>query len=119
MFALFGGRKGVAVKILRIEKMKFHAGSWEEVGPILKKLKSMSRGAGFPRVKMYAVLSGDDVMHTLYMISEWESVAAMETLEAKASSKKGMMEAVEKLADVVDSDEVLLLKGLSDKDLGI
>ncbi|MHB8896126.1 MAG: hypothetical protein ACYC99_13250 [Candidatus Geothermincolia bacterium] len=99
--------------------MKFHAGSWDEVGPILKKLKSLGKGAGFPRIKMYSPISGGDVMHTLIMISEWDSLAAMEALEEKASAKKGMLEAVEKLADVVDSDEVVLLRALTDKDLGI
>lgn len=107
------------MKVLRIEAMKFHAGTWEEIGPVLKKLKSLGKTAGFPKVKMYATISGGDVMHTLYLISEWESLAAMESLETKAAGKKGMMDAIEKLAEVVDTSEVILLKELLNKDLGI
>ncbi len=33
-------------------------------------------------------------MHTLYMFSEFPSLAAMEQVEAKASAKKGMLEAM-------------------------
>ena len=112
-------KKGVDMKVLRIEAMKFHAGSWEEVGPVLKKLKSPGKSTGFPKVKMYASISGGDVMHTLYLISEWESLAAMESVGAKMSGKKSVMDAIEKLAEVVDSSEVVLLKELSNKDLGI
>jgi hypothetical protein len=111
--------KGVVMKVLRIEAMKFHAGSWNEVGPVLKELKSQGKAAGFPRVKMYASISGGDVMHTIYMISEWESLAAMESLESKAVGKKKVMDAIEKLSEIVDSSEVVLLKELTNKDLGI
>ena len=107
------------MKVLRIEAMKFHAGVWDEVGPVLKKIAGLSKGTGFPKVKMYATIAGGDTMHTLYMFSEFPSLAAMEQVEAKASAKKGMLEAIEKLAEIVDSSEVLLLKELSDKELGL
>ncbi len=107
------------MKVLRIEEMKFHAGAWEEVGPTLKMIKAAGKGTGFPKVKMYASIAGGDTMHTLYMFSEFASLAAMESVEEKASGKKGMMEAIEKLAGIVDSSEVILLKEISDKDLGL
>jgi hypothetical protein len=107
------------MKVLRMEAMKFTAGSWEDVGPALKKVKAAGKASAFPKVKFYASISGGDTMHTLYLISEWESLAAMEQLESKAAGKKGLMEAMEGLAKVVDSSEVVLLKELTVKDLGI
>jgi hypothetical protein len=107
------------MKVLRMEAMKFTAGSWEDVGPALKKVKAASKSSAFPKVKFYASISGGDTMHTLYLISEWESLAAMEKLEASVAGKKGVMEAMEELAKVVDSSEVMLLKELTAKDLGI
>jgi hypothetical protein len=107
------------MKVLRIETMKFHAGSWDEVGPVLKKIASLSKGTGFPKVKMYANIAGGDTMHTLHMFSEFPSMAAMESVGEKAGAKKGMLEALEKLAEIVDSSEVVLLKELTNKDLGI
>lgn len=107
------------MKVLRIEAMKFMAGSWEDVGPALKKVKAAGKQSAFPKVKFYASISGGDTMHTLYLISEWESLSAMEQLGAKAAGKKGLMEAMEELSKVVDSSEVILLKELSAKDLGI
>lgn len=107
------------MKVLRMEAMKFAAGSWDDVGPALKKVKAASRSSAFPKVKFYASISGGDTMHTLYLVSEWESLAAMEKLEASVAGKKGVMEAMEELAKVVDSSEVMLLKELTAKDLGI
>lgn len=107
------------MKVLRIEEMKFTAGSWDEVGAVLKELKALGKAAGFPKVKMYASISGGEVMHTLHLISEWESLAAMEALETKSAGKKKMLDAVEKLAAIVDSSTVTLLKELTNKDLGI
>lgn len=101
------------MKVLRIESMKFHAGSWKKATPILKKLKSLGRAAGFPEVKVYATISGGDAMHTVHMISEWNSLSAMENMEKKMSGKKPLLEATEKLADVVDSSKVVLLKDIS------
>jgi hypothetical protein len=105
------------MSVLRIEAMKFHAGSWDDVGPALKEIQKQA--TGFPKVKMYATISGGDVMHTLVLISEWKDLAAMEAAEGKLSGKKKMMEAMEMLAAVVDSSEVTLLKEVTAKDLGL
>ncbi|MDD5627417.1 MAG: hypothetical protein PHU21_00015 [Elusimicrobia bacterium] len=103
------------MKVLRIESMKFHAGCWKKAGPVLKKIKSLGQAAGFPKVKVYATVSGGDAMHTVHMVSEWNSLSAMESMEAKMNGKKDLMGAMEKLADVVDSSHVTLFKDISGK----
>lgn len=107
------------MRILRIEAMKFAAGSWDDVGPALKKVREASKESSFPKVKYYASVSGGETMHTLYLFSEWESLAVMEQSASEATENKGLMTAIEELAKVVDSSEVTLLKQIAEKDLGI
>ncbi len=107
------------MKVMRMEAVKFAPGSWEKVGPVLKKLAKLGKTAGHPKVKMYGNISGGEGLHTLYLVTEWPSLAVMEELETKAAKSKGMLEAVEELAEIVDSTEVMLFKELTNKDLGI
>ena len=58
------------MSIMRMESIKLVPGSWEKVGPLVKKLEAKGKANGFPEVTMYATVSGGDVMNTITMVQK-------------------------------------------------
>ncbi len=102
-----------------VEKVKFAPGKWREAGPLMKSFKEVAEKKGFPQVKIYGFVSGGDVVQTLNFVTDWDSLADMETVMDKMFSDPEMLEMMEKWAGVVESHEVSILKELSPEELGM
>ena len=85
----------------------------------MKAFMELSKKQGFPPVKIYGFISGGDVVQTLNFVTDWDSLADMETIMDKMFSDPEMLEMMEKWASVVESHEVSILKELSPEELGM
>lgn len=106
------------MKVVSLEKVKFAPGKWEEAGKLMMAFQQMAEKNGFPKYKIYSVLSGEDVVQTLYFQSELESLSQMESLLEKMFSDPETRVMMGEWAGVVASHEVTILKELSEGDLG-
>ena len=106
------------MKITRVETVKFAPGNWAKVGPLLKKFEAKGRALGFPKPRIYSVISGGDVMQTAIFVSEFASLSAMEELGKKMFADDKMKALLEQWSEVVSSASVVLQKELSVEDLG-
>ena len=102
-----------------VEKVKFAPGKLKEAGALMKNFMEVAGKQGFPPVKIYGFVSGGDVVQTLNIVTDWDSLGAMETVMDKMFSDPGMLEMMEKWAGVVESHEVSILKELSPEELGM
>ena len=102
-----------------VEKVKFAPGKWQEAGQLMKTFKQVADKCGFPPFRIYGYISGGDAVQTLNIVSDWDSLAKMETLMDKMFADPEMMQMMEKWAGVVESHEVSILKELSPQELGM
>ncbi len=107
------------MKVTCIEKVQFVPGKWKEASECMKTFKELAKKMNFPPYKIYGNFAGGDVVQTLYFVSEWNSLAEMESLTEKMFSDAGMREMMEQWAGVVASHDISILKELSEKELGI
>jgi hypothetical protein len=107
------------MKVKVIEKVKFAPGKWKEAGELMKTFKQAGEKFGFPPFRIYAYISGGDAVQTLSFVTDWDSLASMETLMDKMLADPETMQMMEKWAGVVESHEVSILKELSPQELGM
>lgn len=107
------------MKVTCIEKVKFAPGKLKEASGLMKTFKELAEKQGFPPIKIYGFISGGDVVQTLNFVTEWDSLSAMEPVMEKMFADEEMRKMMEKWAGVVESHEVMILKELSDEELGI
>jgi hypothetical protein len=102
-----------------VEKVKFAPGKWKEVGAMMKTFKEVAKKLGFPPFRIYGYISGGDAVQTLNFVTDWNSLAEMETLMDKMYADPQMLQIMEKWAGVVESHEVSIWKELSPQELGM
>jgi len=102
-----------------VEKVKFAPGKWKEAGELMKEFKKMSEKHNFPPYRIYTYISGGDAVQTLSFVTDWDSLADMETLMDKMYADPETMQMMEKWAGVVESHEVSILKELTPQELGM
>ena len=102
-----------------VEKVKFAPGKWKEAGALMKTFKEVAEKQGFPPIRIYGFISGGDCVQTLNFVTDWDSLASMETIMDKMFSDPEMLQMMEKWAGVVESHEVSILKELSPEELGM
>ncbi|MBW1781102.1 MAG: hypothetical protein JRL30_10225 [Deltaproteobacteria bacterium] len=102
-----------------IEKVKFTPGNWKEAGQLMKSFKEVAEKNGFPPFRIYVYISGGDAVQTLSFVSDWDSLATMESMMDKMYADPEMMPIMEKWAEVVESHEVSILREVSPEELGM
>ena len=102
-----------------LEKVKFAPGKWKEAGELMKAFKRIGEKQGLPRFRIYSYVSGEDTVNTLTLVTDWESLGAMETLMDRMLGDPEMMQMMEKWSGVVESHEVSILKELSFQEIGM
>ncbi|MBC8417627.1 MAG: hypothetical protein KJ573_16460 [Proteobacteria bacterium] len=102
-----------------VEKVKFAPGKWKEAGQLMKTFKEVAEKQGFPAFRIYGYISGGDAVQTLNFVTDWDSLASMETLMDKMYSDPEMLQMMEQWAGVVESHEVSILKEISPEELGM
>jgi len=102
-----------------VEKVKFAPGKWKEAGTLMKTFKDIAKKLGLPEFRTYSYISGGDAVQTLQFVTDWDSLASMETLMDKLYANSEMLQMMEKWAEVVESHEVSILKEISPEELGM
>ncbi|OQX64408.1 MAG: hypothetical protein B5M55_06145 [Desulfococcus sp. 4484_242] len=107
------------MKVKVIEKVKFAPGKWREAGKILKTYKELTEKNGYPSFRTYTYISGGDGVQTLTFVSDWDSLARMETLMDRMPADPEMMQFMQRWAEIVESHEVSILKEVLTEEIGM
>ena len=102
------------MKVIQRVIIKVVPGKMTEALELDKKHTAVAMRLGVPPMKKYRCLSGrNDVMHTLIVETEWDSLAAMEAVEEKLSADPEIQAFMVKWETVLESQEIELYTPLS------